>query len=283
MKKLIFTVLVLLLITPFVNSLTVDSVSIDAIYPGQTGSVRIVLENNLDVNVNEVSLRLNFAQTPFIPEGSSENGISEISEDDSENFNFIIKSSNDIAPGDYEIPYILSYVKDDVLRTPVQITGSVGVRVRGNPDLVYSVSTENPVIGQRGQIKLKIVNKGFLDARFTYFKIKPSGFELLSEEEVYIGSIDSDDFETINFDVIFQSSNPLLIGTLEYKDFDNKNVVQNINLPVQIYDRETAKKIGLTKTNNFSTILITIVLIVVLWVLIRKIRKQRRLKRATQK
>ena len=188
------------------SAILIKSVESSTFDPGQEGTINIEIENTDGTDLKDISLTLTFANLPFIPIGSSEDTIEEIETGEEEDFTFKLKASNSITPGDYEIPFSLNYQNPDT-DEKVERKGTVGIRVRANPDLVFSVNTENPILNTKGKIILKIVNKGFYDARFLSVKIIPEGYTLLSEAETYIGSVDSDDFETVTFDVLFKNLN----------------------------------------------------------------------------
>ena len=56
----------------------------------------------------------------------------------------------------------------------------------------------------------------------------PNGFELLSKDKIFVGTIDADDSDTATFDVIYKTTSPTLTARVEYKDFDNNNIVVSI-------------------------------------------------------
>jgi len=283
MKKIIFIILLILLIIPIVSALNVNTVTVDTLYPGTTGSINIKLENNLNDDAERVSLSLIFSNTQFTPIGSSEDSTSDIGEDETKTFTYTIKASNEIKPGDYEIPYILTFVteNEDVI-TPSEKKGSIGIKVIGNPDIVTSATADNPILGQKGQIKIKIVNKGFYDARFASLKIETQGITLLSEDQTYIGNIDSDDFETSTFDAIFNTQNPKIKAVVQYKDFDNLDITKEFIIPLQIYTSEQAKELGIIETSNLPFYTFIIIFLIIIWIVIKKIRKNKKLKRLQQ-
>lgn len=277
---MILVITIALVSTGFVSAVVVNSVSTESIGPGETGLIRVEIENILDDDALDVSLRLDLTGTPFTPVGSSEEGINEIREGDDESFSFRIKASNDISPGDYQIPYVLRYREsgEDVQR---EREGTIGIEVRADTDLSFSVDSEMPVIGQEGKLSLKLVNRGFSDAKFVLVKVIPEGYTLLSENEVYIGEVDSDDFETASFDVIFNKEGKIrFLAIVEYKDFNNERIVNNVELPVNIYSREKAIELGIIKKNNTWAYVIVIVALVILWLIWRAVKKRKRLKRS---
>tara|TARA_Y100000034_G_scaffold88988_1_gene106942 strand:- start:2166 stop:3023 length:858 start_codon:yes stop_codon:yes gene_type:complete len=267
----VFAIVLTLSLTSAV--LIIKSVDSPILEPGAEGVINIRVENLGSSDVDDVSILLNFAGTPFIPIGSSEETVEEIEEDKDEDFNFKIKVSNTAVPADYEIPYTL-------LHEDTSKSGSIGVKVKANPVLDFTVSTETPVVNTQGSITLKIVNKGFSDARFASVKIIPDGFTVLTDKEIYIGEIDSDDFETATFDVLFNSENANLIAIVEYKDFDNQVIRKNVNLPLEVFSKEKALELGIIQKSNVPLYTGIVVAVIILWFIYRAIRKRQRLKRS---
>ena len=253
----IFAFLIILLFVGLLSinsvvAITVDSIEASLLTPGSDGTISLIIENNLDEDADDVSLQLQFAGLPLTPSGSSEQLVSEIDEGDKEKFSFRVRVASDARPGDYELPYTLNYKQDGSLQSR---KGSLGIRISGEPELAYSLSADKPVENQQSKISLKIVNRGFADARFASVKIITGDFVLLSEEEVYLGTIDSDDFETAEFEVLFDRNQARFKAAVEYKDFENQDRIEQINLPITIYSREEALRLGIIKQNNAVLIL----------------------------
>src|SRR3989344_8148873 len=214
--------------TSFASAITVSSLTQGKLYPGEQVTISLSIKNTLNQDVEDVSMNLLLEETKFISVGGSEESIDEIREDKDKSFDFTLKASQDIAPGDYNIPYVISYTdpNPDNDGKKIEKKGSIGVTVSARTELDYIASAENPVIGQQGKVSLKIVNRGFGDVKFVSVKIKPQGFTLLSSEDVYIGNVDSDDFETATYDVLFKDQTARLKASVEYRDFDNKKLVE---------------------------------------------------------
>ena len=260
------------------SALTITSVNVEEFLPSSEGSIRIEVKNTLNNDVEDVSVSLQLANLPFTSIGSSEDSFPEIRKDKFKEFIFRLKASSDIKPGDYQIPYILTYIDDIQVK---EKKGSIGVSVSGNVTLGFTIDAENPIIGERGKITLKVVNKGDADAKFVSVKISPEGYTLLSDDEEYIGTVNSDDFETASFDVIY-SKTPRFIATAAYKDFDNQEITKDINLPIRVYSKEEAEKLGITKKSNLALILGMVILAIILIILWRTIRKRRRARKSME-
>ncbi|MFH1290497.1 MAG: hypothetical protein ABIH92_03750 [Nanoarchaeota archaeon] len=278
--KLFTLTLVVIFSLSLTSAVIINSVQATDLAPGQEGQIEIEVENILDKDAIDVSLTLNFQGLPFIPLGTSEQSINEIDEDDEEEFIFRLRASNNIEPGDYEIPYTLSYEVDDDERSR---SGTIGIKVSADPDLTFSIDTTNPIQNRQGKLTVKIINKGFFDARFVSLKVIPDGFTLLSDDEAYIGEIESDDFETESFDVIFKNLDANVFLIVEYKDFDNNPVVENIELPLQVYSEQQALEFGLITQSKTASYVIGIIVIIVLIIIWRSWRRRARRKKSERR
>ncbi|MBI3334468.1 hypothetical protein HYZ97_03190 [Candidatus Pacearchaeota archaeon] len=280
-KSILSALLAFIFLISIASALSVTSSSTDTIKPGSEGDIFLDVENTFNFDLNEgISVSINTAGLPFIPVGASEKSTEELDEGDEETFRFTIKASNTAESGDYQIPYTIKYFTNNTEKTK---TGFVGVTIFAQPELSYSIETENPVLAQQGKINFKVVNSGFSDARFVSVKVFPDGFTLLSESNIYIGSVDSDDFETASYDVVFDKQDSDFIAQVEYTDFNNKKITKQITLPVQVYTKEEALELGLIKRSNVPLYIGIVILIIVILLIYRAIAKRRRLKRSMQK
>ncbi|PIN94246.1 hypothetical protein COU61_00550 [Candidatus Pacearchaeota archaeon CG10_big_fil_rev_8_21_14_0_10_35_13] len=276
---MILGIILAISIISLTSALTVQSVSVQEIQPGKEASVTVNIENNLKSDVRDVSVNLQLGNTQFIAVGSSEDSQDKIKEGNDESFSYTIKASKDIKPGDYSIPFIIRYEYEN---KTIERSGTFGVTVKANPELSYTISTENAVVGNSGKITLKIINTGLGEAKFLTVRIFPSGYTLLSEETIYIGSVGSDDYETASFDVVFNDKNSLLSASIEYKDFDNKQVIKTVNLPIKVYTQEEALQLGIITKSNTGMYIIVAIIIIIIWYAWKKIKKNRRIKKSME-
>ena len=273
-KKIIPLVFALIFSLNFASAIIVSGVSQGDLFSGGQTNLNIELKNDLNEDVEDVSFNLVLANMPFISIGSSEKSFDEFKEDKTKSFTINIKSSQNIQPGDYNIPYSLSYAdKDGKL---FQKTGSIGIIVKAKTELDFAVETENSVIGEKGKISLKIINDGFGDIKFVNVKITPKGFSIIGSNSDYIGTVSSDDFEIASFDIVFNDKNSVLDAIVEYKDFDNKDQIQNIQIPIKVYTKKEAIDLGIIEKNNTFFYAIGIILVIILFIFYRVLRKRSR-------
>lgn len=268
-----FALAFFLVASPFVSAVVVQGVQAPSLTPGKESSIIVSIKNTFNEDVEDLSFGFLFTGTNFIAVGGSEESTDELREGRDEDFSFRIKPSYDVKPGDYEIPYEISYTQDDERFVK---KGSIGVHVAGVPEIRTSVEVVTPVVGMNDQLTLRIINDGLADARFVSVSVAGEGMTLLSDEEVYIGSVDSDDFETATFDVRYVRERAVLVATISYRDIDNNRLTEEARLPVTVYTREEAISRGIITQSYVPYYIGFVIVLIVIWFVWRTIRKRRR-------
>ena len=297
-KTLSITLAIIFLISISLLSLT-SAVVVDVAYitllPGESGRITIEIDNNENFDIEDVTIELDLSgritisslgviteqidALPFTIIGSSERDIDELDEDDDDTVSFILRASTDIKPGDYNIPYILKYTDADDNEDIVK-TGSFGIRVSAETELDFSVETrETAIVDEEGKISLEIINEVLGNIKSVSVRIFPQGFELLSKDKIFIGTVDADDTDIATFDVIYRSTRPILIAKITFKDFENNEQTRTVKLPFKVYTEEEAIDRGLIEKSNTRRIIIVIVIVLVAWFVYRKIKKSRKTKK----
>jgi len=276
LTKIAFGFFLLVLTIGFATGIIVDS-NYETIYPGESEEIIFEIENNENFEIVDVSLALDLSDLPFTTIGSSEKDVDDIDEDDDEKVSFNLRASIDIIPGDYNIPYILKYsVNADNKSKDFNKTGSFGLRVSAETDLDFMVDVQdNAIVGEKGEISLEIINKGLGEIKSMSVQIFPQGFELLSKEKIFVGTIDADDSDTATFDVIYKTTNPILSAKVEYKDFDNEDQTETVNLSFKVYTKEKALELGILKKPNYIIYLV-IGILVIAYIIHRILKKRKR-------
>jgi len=256
------------------NALSVDSITVDTVSPGEEGIIRINIENEGDKDVELLSFNLKFPDAGIIPLGSSEAFVNRLKEGDDEVFVFRFKVTNVLSTGTYSLGYTINYEEDNDER---QQSGVIGIVVSAEPELEVVADTQNSIVGKQGILNIRIINKGLADARFVYLFVEgDDSITLLSENSEYIGTIDSDDFETSSFDVVYNNRFSIISTKLVYKDFNNNEQEIKNSVSLRAYTNEEAIEKGILKKSNAPIYVGIIVLLLVLWILYRFIRKKRK-------
>ena len=275
-----FAILILLVVNMiFVSAVTVNEVraSPDQIAPGETARISITIENILSDDVKDVSVSLDFTTVPFGPyDSSNEQSVDEIRDGRLKTFDFEVIALTDSKSGIYKIPIKISYFDSDGIKHDKSSVISMTI----NSEPILDVEAEDSLLlkGQKNTLTLRIVNKGLSDVKFLDLEIKESTrYSLLSSNKIYIGTIDNDDFETQDIDIIFKDTSASKINlpiTLIYKDITNKQYTEDFEVELKVYSTEQALQIGLIQKSYTTTVIFVIVLVIIIYLIYRAIKKR---------
>jgi len=295
----LITALFIILSLVGVQALVIDSVSMypSEIAPGETAVITVGIENDGKEDITNVAVILDLTgiiesnmpgvpaitlDIPFAPyESSSEHSFDEIQEDEKDYAEFEIIALSNAKSGVYKIPLKISYTENGELETRSSL---IGITVNTEPIIGVNIEEGLLLKPQENEIGIKIINKGLSDVRFLEVEIGSSTyFDVLSPKQVYIGDIDSDDFDTADFKIYFKSNAPntlTLPVSVIYKDAVNNKYSEDFDLQVKVYTREKAIELGLLEKSNTRLYAGVVVGLVILYIIYKKIKKQRKLKRA---
>ena len=105
-------------------------------------------------------------------------------------------------------------------------------------------------------------------------------YEIISAKDVYIGNIDSDDYETADFEIYVDSdaSGDVKIPVhYEYMDSNNNKYYVDDNLILRLFTEEETEKYGNGQANSKALYVIgAIVVVVLLFIGWRILRRKKR-------
>jgi hypothetical protein len=245
--------------------------------PGKEGQLVITLKNNADSPLKDVIINLGlvrplqtatsliYEEMPITPISSSnEKMIEYIDAGQKSQFVFDVAADIDAESKIHKIPINLTY--SDWQGNKYSKTQLIGVGIGSSPELVAGVeSTDVYSKGDSGEVSVKFVNKGVGNVRFLYVTLKDNDyFEVLSSENVYIGNIDSDDYDTADFKIYLKKVKkdyvelPLIV---EYKDDLNNVYEKEYPVKMKVYSSAKTKQVGLKAGSPVVGILIFIVIV----------------------
>jgi len=210
----------------------------ETITPGKDFELSLTLKNNADSLINDVvvSLDLEDEDIPFAPSKSTaEKQIYQIRSRTGKIIKFDLVALPDAERYIYKIPINISYTdetgmaytKDDI----------ISLKVSSTPDLLVNVDSST-IQGQikSGEVVIRIVNRGLTNIKLLTAKIESDdNFDVISQQEVYVGNIDSDDYETVDYKLTVNSFEKTVELPLEitYMDSTNKKHQQSISLELR--------------------------------------------------
>ncbi len=264
----------------------------EMVAPGDIATVKLKLENKADSLLKDIKLTLSFTRTaaattsvsyedwPFSPVGTTDElFLKQLSGGRFKEVEYKLKVDPDAEAGVYKLPLTIAY--SDELAKNYTKTNTLGITVGDTPDVKVDVDeTEIYKAGQKGAVTLKFVNKGLSDIKFLNVMIKDSkDFILMSPPEVYIGNIDSDDYESTDVELYLkQGANGKFVIPISYDFMDATNMKykKEDNVEVKIYTAEEIEKLGLIQKGNGGTVFIVILILIGSYFAYRWWKKRRR-------
>lgn len=258
--------------------------------PGEKAKIEIKVKNLGFTTIKDLSLKMVLSAyngnslvnlIPIAPtSSSSEKKIDFLEPNKEETIVFDVIVEPEASSNIYKVPIVLTYY--DSLNQEKNINDIIGIIIGSSPELSYQITNSEIIsAGTKGKIKIDIVNKGLANANFLNIIPKETKkFNLIStQNEIYIGSIDSDDYETFELEMFVNNNVGEEIEIpfeVTYKDQNNKEYSEDINLPLRIYSPEKAKELGLVKPQSFPFGWIILVIVIIGFIVFRSIKKKRK-------
>ncbi|HLC70806.1 MAG TPA: hypothetical protein VJI32_02300 [Candidatus Nanoarchaeia archaeon] len=274
MKLLILILMTVLAATLAQADITVESFAVNPpqVSPGGDVILELTLENAGDEDIENVIASLDLRDIPFAPVGSStESAIDEIRDHRKERVLFTLKALPSAVPATYKIPVVVSY-------SGTSRTSFISLEVIAVTQLEVLVGDSDPlIVGKKSNVILKFVNNGLGDVRFLTVRISQSPlYSIVSPSSVYIGDVDTADFETEEFIIVPHAADPIVAVELEYRDSTNRQYVKSTLVQLSVYSQGEADALGLGEPRSLAFPFIIGILILVLAIFAYKKVKKRR-------
>ncbi|MBN2052624.1 COG1361 S-layer family protein [Candidatus Woesearchaeota archaeon] len=267
-----------------INQIKTDQ---ENIVPGTVTKVSFMLENLADNTLRDINLNLDiytelttttsitFRELPFTPIGSgNEKTLKMLAPGQSEEISFDLFTDATAESKVHKVPYTLTYYDD--AGNDFSREGVVGLLIEGKPELSVNIeSTEIYRSGAKGVVEFKLVNKGFSDINFLdLILLESNDFKILSNPEVYIGSLDSDDYETAEYTLLVSKDaedKVVLPLKVEYRDANGHLYTKEIPLELKLFSGSELKQ----RTNGSGfpwglVIIIIILIAIIAWIIYKR-------------
>lgn len=218
------------------------TVSPEQVMPGQEAVVTMTLQNNGAIGVKNVDVQLDLGEDFSTLGTGSVQRIRSIAPGREEQVSFRIASDTNTEVKLYNIPVEIDYM--DTRNKEYETTAKISMKMNAEPEIYMIVDeTEFPAEKAPGKVGLQVINKGIVNIKYTTVTLLPADeYEILSPSTLeYVGNLDNDDFETVEFMIKPNKENPTLDVKLEFKDPYNVDFTRDYKLPVKIF---TAQELG---------------------------------------
>ncbi len=245
----------------------------DKIVPGSRANVKISVNNKASYSLKNINLKLDFTNLPFAPIDSvPDKNIDEINSGSDSDVSFSIIALADAKTGIYKIPLKIIYF--DEFGKQYNDSSLISLVIGSEPVIDVDIDENKLVIDNPSTFDIKIVNKGLTDIKFLTVRLN-GDYEFVSNNNVYVGNIDSDSYETVEFKIIPREKNIAIPLLLTYKDANNQEYSKNVMLSGKILSISEGRSQGLIPSNTGMYIGIGIIVILIIYIVYRKLRKKK--------
>ncbi len=211
---------------------------------------------------------------PFVTVNSgNDKSVDRILPGESSDFSFDLAAYPSAVAGIYKLPILVSYYDD----TGTKFTSTIlaGVEINSKPDILVNIESSdlNKQV-KSGSVLFNAVNRGTTGVKLMTFKLLPSSdyTSTSPSSEIYIGKIDSDDFQTAKFNVQTTKSDTVTFKVMiTYKDSLNKDYSETRDVVYQLND---APKTGSSSTFIWLIVIVVVIVGGIVWYRRRKNRSK---------
>ncbi|MEM2089479.1 MAG: hypothetical protein QXL88_00060 [Candidatus Pacearchaeota archaeon] len=245
----------------------------EKVRPGKEVELKIRIKNTANSEIKNVVFNFDIKDLPFASQSVTEQRIASLDAKEEKEVLLKLFVLADAEIKTYKIPlkityedsYGQSYVKND----------TIALQVYEEPRLELSIDSKL-IIQKPSKVQVKVLNKGLGDIMFVEIKLlSSSDYDIIQGYE-YIGKISSDDYDTIEFQIIPKKDSLILKLLLNYRDSNNQEYTKIEELSSKVYTISEAQKAGLLPKSRLALTLIIIFLVaaIFIWRVVSKKRKQ---------
>lgn len=249
--------------------------------PGQYLDAFIVVQNLGNRDFEQTYLKLE-EEYPFsFPRGEESTQLVELIPPGREELlEYRLFVDDQAVEGTYDLNLVLCSDKDCNYELR-ETTFSITVKTGGSPKLEIGLEDSATFLpGTLGEITVSAVNKGKLGIKFLTIEIMESEqYELVSPARVYIGELDSDDFETEDFQIFINEGTESKVTVpvkVEYSDSNFREYAGVENVELRVFSEEEAAQIGLISDGNPTIYYVIGAVVLVLLFFFYRRRKKRK-------
>ena len=254
-------------------NLAVKNFKSESAIPGKATTLKIAIKNEADSYLRDINLKLDLSNVPFAPLNQTEEKRiyhMESGEEKTVEFNLLVLPDADSEP--YKIPLEISYY--DSVGQKYEKTNYITITVSSKPDIIINLDKSTLLTAnQQGEITLDVVNRGLTKIKFLTVSLEESdNYELLSPSTIYIGNLEPDDYNTIDFKLYINSNAreiPLKF-VLNYRDNNNVAYNEEKTVNLRLYDEKELKKYNFVSENYTFYIVAIIIIIIIIYLKFRK-------------
>jgi hypothetical protein len=261
----------------FGHVMIIDKIEMNPEYiaPGESGTITVKIRNNANEELTDVRVELDLPEEIKFLNSVSRNKIGKIYSNEVIDVTFNVISAPNADEGMYNASIIVDYVNH--IGDERQDNDEFGILlIKSEPKIFAKIgSTEIYKGNEMGEVSVTFVNNNLANLKFLTVEILESeNYKILSANKEYIGDLDSDDFESVDFRLSIENENiiPLKLK-LSYMDALNNKYEEEMKVELNIL---SSSELGVKTGGSSGIIIIIIILGIVGYYLYKKYKKKRK-------
>jgi len=292
----LFSVLIILLLVAQINALDlererrinfghvmiIDEIKMQPEYiaPGENGTIKVTIRNNANFELTDVRMQLSLPEEIKFLNSVSKKKIGKIYANEVNVFTFNVISTPNADEGMYNATLTVDYLNH--IGSERQDSDEFGILViKAEPKIFAKIDSSEIYKGNNiGEVSITFVNNNLANLKFLTVELLDSeDYKILSANKEYVGDLDSDDFESVDFKLKVDNKEVIpLYLRLTYMDALNKEYSEEISLDLNIL---TAKEMGISSSS--APIVVIVIIFGVAIYYFYKRRKKKKIKEARYK
>jgi uncharacterized membrane protein len=267
----------------FGHVITVRSVEMAELSPGEIGLLNITLKNNGDKGVSDIEIRLRLPQEFEFYSDVSKIKISDLDSGLEKKISYRIVALPNAKEGIYKanltVDYISNYGVNFInVGQAQQDIFDFGIVIKSEPSIFAIIEDSDIYSGNgAGDVSIKFINNGTTDIKFLTVNLKESkDYQIINDLVNYVGDLDSDDYQSVSYTLKLNSeaSEILLPIEVNYKDSLNRAYTKDFYLKLKIRSKA---EVGKTNNNMYIGLIVGIIIliIIIVYVVLRSSRRRK--------
>ena len=254
--------------------LSVKDISTEPNYlvPGSPGKLKIVFENQADFPLYDLRVEVNLSDQVLFLNDISTKKVHTLKAGETVEIIYDIIALRDADEGVYDSK--LNFVYLNHVGTERAENNNFGMAVKAVPKIFAQIEeTELNTGNSIGITTIRFVNNNVGDIKFLTVELLESpDYKILSPSIEYIGDLDSDDFDSVDFRIrLTTNKNEINMPVkVNYKDTLNEEYSENLNLTLNLKNSEEAGNSNILF--RWYTILIIVIILALLFYFYRRHR-----------
>ncbi len=183
------------------SAVLITDVTSNNLIPGETGTLTLTVENLADTTLRDIVVQPDLTQTPFrVTQTATQQRIATLAPGQVRTVTYQLNTQATAQADDYAIPLTMRFL--DSAGNQKESMDTISVRVTSEPRTLAYVDL---VERQNGDaiVRLRIVNTGLSEIKFVQATVQDAeGYTVHPQsQQVYVGNINSDDWETVRFTI----------------------------------------------------------------------------------